>query len=253
MESGAARRISRRAPKKAPGRDRGMPEGRSRPFFPLVILLSLLIHASVLGLLIYLPGGAARKNVTMYSVELVPLPGPKGGGGESARALKPPMKPARKPPQEKKPVTVVEKKTAPETKKRPREQPLAKVPEAPKGPGQGPVGGGGKKGMTRGPITLEGGVAFPFGYYLDAIQRKVEGNWEPPNLWNMKTMPTVTVFFNIDRRGGVSGVDVEKSSGIDLFDQKAVVAVKRSAPFPPLPDDFKGDRLGVHYLFIPVE
>ncbi len=215
----------------------------------------MAIHAVVLFALGYFPGGRERRRaVEMFSVTLTELPGPMGGGGESREVVKPPEKQEKKPPPEKETVKVAkkpeEKKPVPEAKKKPEEPLPAKVPEMSKGPGQGPVGGGGKKGMTRGPITLEGGVEFPFGFYLDALQKKVERNWDPPNI-RTKDAPKVVVFFLVDRSGNISGVNVETSSGMDLFDQKAVVAVKRSMPLPPLPAGFKGDSLGVHYIFIP--
>jgi len=253
MERKAARRISRRGPGYGADRDVDTPEGRAGTFFPFLVVLSLIIHAAVLSFLVYFPGADGKhRDIKVFSVELTGLPGPMGGGGESPEVVKPPKEPVKTPPPEKEPVKVaskqVEKNNA--EPRKPEEPVAEKVPEAPKGPGQGPVGGGGKKGTTRGPITLEGGVEFPFGFYLDALQQKVERNWDPPKLW-MKNLPKVVIFFKVDRSGSVSDVNVETGSGIDLFDQKAVLAVKRSAPFPPLPGGFKGDRLGVHYIFIP--
>jgi periplasmic protein TonB len=43
------------------------------------------------------------------------------------------------------------------------------------------------------------------------------------------------VLFTINREGGVTGVSVAKSSGYDTLDNAAQDAVRRAAPFPPLP------------------
>jgi len=40
-------------------------------------------------------------------------------------------------------------------------------------------------------------------------------------------------------------VTVRKSSGRSTIDQSAAKAVRNSAPFPPLPDDYRDDRLDV--------
>jgi TonB family protein len=57
------------------------------------------------------------------------------------------------------------------------------------------------------------------------------------------------VYFQIQRNGDVDKVEMEKSSGDPLIDQLELRAVKLSAPFPPLPEGYGEDYLGVHYDF----
>ena len=58
-----------------------------------------------------------------------------------------------------------------------------------------------------------------------------------------------TVYFRIARNGRVSDVKVAQESGNFLFDQAAHRAVEASAPFPPLPEEYDGDYLGVYFVF----
>ncbi len=46
----------------------------------------------------------------------------------------------------------------------------------------------------------------------------------------------VTVSFTVTASGGLGGVSVARSSGSAALDQAAIAAVRRAAPFPPIPD-----------------
>jgi TonB family protein len=84
-------------------------------------------------------------------------------------------------------------------------------------------------------------------YYLSLVFGKIRDGWENP-LQSSSTLMT-TIYFRILKDGGVVEAKVEKSSGIDLFDQSAMRAIVSSAPFPPLPSEFTGDYLGIHLEF----
>ncbi len=88
---------------------------------------------------------------------------------------------------------------------------------------------------------------FPFLYYLNIIQKNVSANWnfEYEGMVHQK----VVVFFKIDKSGKVYDSKVEKSSGIAFLDQSALRAVLLSSPFPPLPDEYNGNFLGIHFGF----
>ena len=216
------------------------------------VLVSILVHALAITAVFLVKGKPERPRVVeIYNVTVAELPGPKGGGGTSPEAVKPEMR-KEKPLEEK--VRVEKKqveKKAPAAKKKEPETPEVKKepPKAPVGPGQGPVGGGGSK---QGPLmagpSVAGGVEFPYGWYLTAIQKKVENNWQPPAAWGGQK-PIATIMFYIDRQGRVKDAKIEKGSGVELYDQKALIAVKSAAPLPPLPAGFRGDMLGVHYTF----
>jgi TonB family protein len=226
--------------------------GSGNPLFSAVIV-SVLIHALALTSVFLIKGGSEKpKVVEIFNVTLAAQPGPKGGGGTSPEAVKPPEK---KPKQEEEKVRIakkqVEKKAEPARKIEP-DLPEVKneQPKAPQGPGQGPVGGGGSKpGLVAGP-AVEGGVEFPYGWYLTALKMSVERNWEPSAL-PMYGSPKTVITFYIDRQGRVSHAKIDQGSGSELYDQKALIAVKKVTGLQPLPAGFRGDVLIVHYTFIP--
>jgi TonB family protein len=86
---------------------------------------------------------------------------------------------------------------------------------------------------------------FPFRYYLAALRNKVSGNWSPPGASDARTV----VFFRVYRDGSLADSYLETPSGNVVFDQAALRAVVVSEPFPPLPDEFDGTNLGVHFAF----
>ena len=91
--------------------------------------------------------------------------------------------------------------------------------------------------------------AHDFGspYYLSLVFGKIRDVWENP-VQSSSTLMT-TIYFRILRDGTIEQTQVEKSSGIDLFDQSTMRAIISSAPFPPLPNEFTGDYLGIHLEF----
>jgi TonB family protein len=91
--------------------------------------------------------------------------------------------------------------------------------------------------------------AYNFGspYYLSLVFGKIRDVWENP-VQSSSTLMT-TIYFRILRDGTIVETKVEKTSGIDLFDQSAMRAIISSAPFPPLPNEFTGDYLGIHLEF----
>lgn len=94
--------------------------------------------------------------------------------------------------------------------------------------------------------TLDGS-GFGSPYYLTLVFGKIRDGWENP-VETIATL-TVTVYFKILKDGQVLDAKVEKSSGIDLFDQSALHSILSSAPFPPLPVEYTGEYLGIHLEF----
>jgi len=135
-------------------------------------------------------------------------------------------------PEKPRPRKVEEKKEEPkEEKAKPEETPIEK-PSAPSGP-----------------VTVEA-EDFPFAYYLALIENRVGGVWAPPRgLVSGGKIPAATVRFEILRNGRIRNPHVTVSSGISFFDTSALRAVQESDPFPPLPEGFPGERLGVNFVF----
>lgn len=112
------------------------------------------------------------------------------------------------------------------------------------------AGSGEGGGLGSGLSSQIGLSSFPYTYYLQVIIDRVSGNWfqsgvSPGNKENFHT----TVYFKIHRNGQISGLNVEESSGIKSLDLTALRAIRSSAPFPPLPREYKEDYLGIHLIF----
>jgi len=87
---------------------------------------------------------------------------------------------------------------------------------------------------------------FPYSWYLSIIQGKVRLNWKQPSSRLISDEKLSTqISFRIGRNGNIEVVTVRRTSGLQNVDQSAVKAVRNSAPFPPLPDDYMENHLDV--------
>ena len=85
-----------------------------------------------------------------------------------------------------------------------------------------------------------------FDNYMDDLGNKLQKNWFPPeNSYDT----AVTVSIDIAKDGRLLNVGVKKSSGVLLIDTSAINAVKASAPFNPLPPQYKGNSINIHFTF----
>jgi len=113
------------------------------------------------------------------------------------------------------------------------------------GIGSGPGGGFGSEFSNQ--IGLSN---FPYTYYLQMIHGKISSNW-----YTSQVSPGITgdfhttVYFKIYRNGEISTPEIIESSGIRSLDLSARRAIQSSAPFPPLPNDYEGEYLGIHLIF----
>jgi TonB family protein len=216
-------------------------------------IISGIMHlAIVIGLFFFSPTSSKLEGYpTVYRVGLVSLPSGGGGGkgieGEGSKATISVSK------QEEKGVAVKEFKKTPPAKKKTQKKPPSKT---------GTVVGKNKKegkitqkdelageyGLGNGisAATVDGGY-FGSSYYLALVFGKIRDLWENP----VETSATlrVTIYFKLLRDGQILDAQVEKSSGIDLFDQSALRAILSNAPFPPLPVEYTGEYLGIHLEF----
>jgi len=88
---------------------------------------------------------------------------------------------------------------------------------------------------------------FPFTYYVNQIRKKIIENW----LWSQNypgELKTV-VYFKILRSGEIKELSIKESSKNKIYDNICLRAVELSAPFPPLPEGFNEDYLGVYFEF----
>ena len=102
-----------------------------------------------------------------------------------------------------------------------------------------PGGGGGAPGIDA--------LREPdFGPYMRELQRRIKLNWDPPKGNESKR---VVLLFKIAKDGRLLSCRVHKSSGMPLADQAALKAVELTAPFRPLPADFKGQSIDIQFTF----
>jgi TonB family protein len=86
--------------------------------------------------------------------------------------------------------------------------------------------------------------------YASTIKQRVTNNWMITSRLRDSGGFTTIVFF-IDRDGNNYDAHVVASSGNKSLDLTALNAILNSNPFPPLPQGFPGDHVGVKYVFIP--
>lgn len=102
-----------------------------------------------------------------------------------------------------------------------------------------PGGGGGAPGIDA--------LREPdFGPYMRELQKRIKMNWDPPKGNESKR---VVLLFKIAKDGRLLSCRVNKSSGLPSADQAALKAVELTAPFRPLPADFKGQSIDIQFTF----
>lgn len=112
------------------------------------------------------------------------------------------------------------------------------------------------KGKSEGGQTVSEGIGgggfrtdmdFPYPWYISQVREALFNAWaaNSPAISGMQC----TMTFTILRNGSIKNVKTEKSSGNRLFDSAAGAAVRASAPFSRLPDDFYEDVLTIHVEF----
>lgn len=82
--------------------------------------------------------------------------------------------------------------------------------------------------------------------YMRELQRRIKLNWDPPKGNEAKR---VVVLFKIAKDGRLLSCNIKKSSGLPSADQAALKAVKLTAPFRPLPSNFKGSSVDIQFTF----
>ncbi|MGA2960356.1 MAG: TonB family protein [Candidatus Korobacteraceae bacterium] len=128
------------------------------------------------------------------------------------------------------------------------------VPFGQGGPVSGPYGtfsaAGAKGGF--GFNGAGGDFGTRFGWYVDAVRRKVSENWMKYEIDpSLSTTRRVYIYFEITRPGAPANIRIEQSSGIPSLDQSALRALQRIDTFGPLPPEYSGNRVAVEFWFDP--
>jgi TonB family protein len=95
-------------------------------------------------------------------------------------------------------------------------------------------------------------MGVDFKPYLAQILTSIKRNWLAvyPESARLGRRGRVGVIFIISKAGGVNKVSWAYQSGTEALDRAAVAAISASTPFPPLPPEFKGDRVVLQLNFV---
>lgn len=217
------------------------------------IKVSAFVHISVLIAIIILPGIFPKKYrhrlPSVHQVKLVNLP--------KTPQIKQPQekkKPPVKKPQKQQTPPKPKKESIFQPKKRPSlEEKLAKKMETTKfqEPPSKTLPDFQEPEIASTPqlhATVSSTDNFPFQWYLDFIQGKISSCWHQPQMTIAKDY-TAMVSFTILPDGTVNSLRVRDSSGVTVFDQSTLAAVRTAQPLPPLPPGYKHGKLTVNVEF----
>jgi TonB family protein len=87
--------------------------------------------------------------------------------------------------------------------------------------------------------------------YLMQILATVRRNWMAvyPESARLGRRGRVSIQFSISRAGAVPKLVIASPSGTEALDRAAVAGISASNPFPPLPSEYKGDRIVLQFNF----
>jgi len=112
--------------------------------------------------------------------------------------------------------------------------------------GSGSTGNAGPGGNPNGPWGVDALREPNFAPYMRELQSRIKYNWDPPKGNESKR---VVLLFRIAKNGQLLSNKVSKSSGLPAADRAALNAVEVTAPFRPLPAEFKGQYIDIQFTF----
>jgi TonB family protein len=207
------------------------------------LLVSACLHTAAICLV---PAARYKPRIIefppLYEVQLVKVESPRPAPPKP----KPPVKKRVEQPKKEVP-KVVPPKVEPKKEKKPEEKkpervekPVEPKPEEPKP--EKPPAPPAPKVETK--ATIEADVPL---WYRLAVVDTVRRHWEEPLVGGGVALETI-VYFEIVRSGEVTSARIEKESGDRRWDLAGLRAVMESR-FAPLPQDYKGATLTVHFAF----
>ncbi|MEZ5355006.1 MAG: energy transducer TonB [Bryobacteraceae bacterium] len=84
------------------------------------------------------------------------------------------------------------------------------------------------------------------------ILSTVRRNWVAviPESARLGRRGKVLIQFAISKDGAVPKLVIASPSGTEALDRAAVAGISASNPFPPLPDEFKGQQIRLQFTFL---
>jgi TonB family protein len=99
---------------------------------------------------------------------------------------------------------------------------------------------------NRGTPGVDARQDVDLGFYLKQLQQQVRQQWMPG--LTQSSWQTV-IYFSVNRSGQVSNLQIARTSGHSATDEAALSAVKRAAPFAPLPTAYTKDYINIRFTF----
>jgi len=107
------------------------------------------------------------------------------------------------------------------------------------------------RGPTDAPVPLD--TPDPnYREYMDKVKQRIYSKWGYPYEAQARGLKgTVVIEFHIARDGSLQFVGIKQSSGEELLDRFATIAVKLGSRYPPLPESMERDVLPVvgHFVY----
>ena len=85
-----------------------------------------------------------------------------------------------------------------------------------------------------------------FSEYMNTLQGKIQKNWNPPEF---EEDGNATIMFTVTRYGDLVNPEIVETSKNAVFDEAALEALKKSAPFEKFPASTAKDALTIRYTF----
>jgi len=92
--------------------------------------------------------------------------------------------------------------------------------------------------------------SFPYTWYLQTLHSRISSNWFTSRIQTgLSGEYFTTISFRIYKDGHISEPEILESSNVRSLDLSAIRAVRSSAPFPPLPAEYKEEYLLIRIIF----
>ena len=89
-------------------------------------------------------------------------------------------------------------------------------------------------------------VQEDFSEYMDNIHERLHTLWQPPDFMEEGH---VKVYFKLDKKGNLYNPTIIETSGNDIYDESALYAIKKAAPFAEFPPNSAKEYIAIKYSF----
>jgi protein TonB len=90
-------------------------------------------------------------------------------------------------------------------------------------------------------------ASFDYPYWFTQAFYKIQSSWRNPVAADYPLV--CTIYFQVIKSGRVIEAKIQESSGVKLFDEACLAAVESASPFPPLPEQFSEEIIGITLPF----